>query len=45
MKLRLARSAENNAQPRDAGRCLAVVQAWQADALRRAVPCRAVPCE
>ena len=37
VELRLARSAENNAQPRDAARCLAVVQAWQADALRRAV--------
>lgn len=36
-ELRLARSAENNAQSRDAGRSLAVVQAWQADALRRAV--------
>jgi Ca-activated chloride channel family protein len=36
-ELRLARGSENNAQPRDAARSLAVVQAWQADALRRAV--------
>jgi Ca-activated chloride channel family protein len=36
-ELHLARGSENNAQPRDAARCLAVVQAWQADALRRAV--------
>ena len=36
-ELRLARSADNNAQPRDAARSLAVVQAWQAEALRRAV--------
>jgi len=36
-ELRLARSTENNAQPRDLGRCLAVVQAWQAEALRRAL--------
>jgi Ca-activated chloride channel family protein len=37
VELRLARSAENKAQPRDAARSLAVVQAWQAEALRRAV--------
>ena len=36
-ELRLARSNENNAQPRDLGRSLAVVQAWQAEVLRRAV--------
>ena len=36
-ELHLARGSENNAQPRDAARSLAVVQAWQADALRRAV--------
>jgi hypothetical protein len=36
-ELRLARSAENNAQPRNSDISLAVVQAWQADALRRAV--------
>ena len=36
-ELRLTRSAENKAQPRDAARSLAVVQAWQAEALRRAV--------
>jgi Ca-activated chloride channel family protein len=36
-ELRLTRGSENNAQPRDAARSLAVVQAWQADALRRAV--------
>ncbi len=35
--LRLARSHENNAQPRDMARSLAVVEAWQADAIRRAV--------
>ena len=35
--LRLARSHENNAQPRDMARSLAVVEAWQADTLRRAV--------
>jgi Ca-activated chloride channel family protein len=37
VELRLARSAENNAQPRHIGRSVAVVRAWQADALRRAV--------
>ncbi len=37
VELTLARGTENNAQPIDAGRCLAVVQAWQADALRQAV--------
>jgi Ca-activated chloride channel family protein len=37
VELRLARGSENNAQPRDAARSLAVVQAWQAEALRRAV--------
>ena len=37
VELRLARGSENNAQPRDAARGLAVVQAWQAEALRRAV--------
>lgn len=37
VELRLAPSGENNSQPRDAGRCLAVVRAWQADAMRRAV--------
>jgi Ca-activated chloride channel homolog len=36
-ELRLARGSENKAQPRDLGRSLAVVQAWQAEALRRAV--------
>ncbi len=36
-ELSLARSSENNAQPRDAVRSLAVVQAWQAEALRCAV--------
>jgi Ca-activated chloride channel family protein len=36
-ELRLARGSENNAQPRDAARSLAVVNAWQAEALRRAV--------
>lgn len=36
-ELRLARGSENNAQRRDAARSLAVVQAWQAEALRRAV--------
>ena len=36
-ELHLARGSENNAQLRDAARSLAVVQAWQADALRRAV--------
>ena len=36
-ELRLVRGSENNAQQRDAARSLAVVQAWQADALRRAV--------
>lgn len=35
--LRLARSHENNAQPRDMARSLAVVEAWQADTLKRAV--------
>jgi len=35
--LRLARSNENNAQRRDMARSLAVVEAWQADAIRRAV--------
>ena len=37
LDLRLARSHENNAQPRDMARSLAVVEAWQADAIRRAV--------
>jgi hypothetical protein len=37
VELRLARGAENNAQPRDKARCLAVVQAWQSEALRRVV--------
>jgi hypothetical protein len=35
--LRLARSHENNAQPRNLARTRAVVEAWQADAIRRAV--------
>jgi len=35
--LRLASSHENNAQPRNMARSLAVVEAWQADAIRRAV--------
>lgn len=37
IELSLARGSENNAQPRDTTRSLAVVQAWQAEALRRAV--------
>jgi Ca-activated chloride channel family protein len=37
VELRLARGRENTAQPRDLGRSLAAVQAWQAEALRRAV--------
>jgi hypothetical protein len=37
VELRLARGADNNAQPRHAGRSVAVVQAWQADVVRRAV--------
>ncbi len=37
VELTLARGTDNNAQSVDAGRCLAVVQAWQADALRQAV--------
>ncbi|RAI54053.1 vWA domain-containing protein [Roseicella frigidaeris] len=36
-ELRLARGADNNAQPRDRDRTLAVVQAWTADVLRSAV--------
>jgi Ca-activated chloride channel family protein len=36
-ELTLARSADNNAQPRDLPRSLIVVQTWQADALRRAL--------
>jgi Ca-activated chloride channel homolog len=37
VELRLARGRENTAQPRDLDRSLAAVQAWQAEALRRAV--------
>ena len=37
VELRLARGRENTAQPRDLGRSLAAIQAWQAEALRRAV--------
>jgi len=37
VELRLARGSENNAQARDMKRSLAAVQAWQAEALRRAV--------
>jgi Ca-activated chloride channel family protein len=37
VELHLARGAENNAQRRDLDRSLVVVQAWQADVLRRAV--------
>ncbi|MCX8133899.1 MAG: hypothetical protein N3D18_08035 [Roseococcus sp.] len=36
-ELRLARGTDNNAQPRDRDRTLAVVQAWTADVLRSAV--------
>ena len=36
-ELTLARSADNNAQARDMRRTLAVVEAWQTDALRRAL--------
>jgi Ca-activated chloride channel family protein len=36
-ELRLALGADNNAQERDADRSLAVLQAWQADVMRRAV--------
>jgi Ca-activated chloride channel family protein len=37
VELRLARGSDNNAQPRDSNRTLAVVQAWTADVLRSAV--------
>jgi Ca-activated chloride channel family protein len=37
VELRLARGRDNNAQPRDRDRTLAVVQAWTADVLRSAV--------
>ena len=37
VELRLAGGRENTAQPRDADRSLAAVQAWQAEVLRRAV--------
>ncbi|MBP0447441.1 VWA domain-containing protein [Roseomonas sp. SSH11] len=37
VELRLARGAENRAQPLDADRALAAVRAWQAEVLRRAV--------
>jgi Ca-activated chloride channel family protein len=36
-ELRLAVGADNNAQERDVDRSLAVLQAWQADVMRRAV--------
>lgn len=36
-ELRLVREAENSSQARDVARSLAVMQAWQAEALRRAV--------
>ena len=37
VELRLARGTENNAQPRHIGRSVAVVRAWQADAVRNAM--------
>ncbi|MGG5890685.1 vWA domain-containing protein [Falsiroseomonas sp. HC035] len=36
-ELRLARGPENNAQPRDPARAMAVLQAWQAETFRKAV--------
>ncbi|MCX7684753.1 MAG: VWA domain-containing protein [Acetobacteraceae bacterium] len=36
-ELRLAQGAENDAQPRDVARSLAVLTAWQAEVMRRAV--------
>ena len=36
-ELRLVRGAENSSQARDCPRSLSVMQAWQAEALRRAV--------